>query len=78
MRLKVLTVLSLLFLTVAAFCPNGVSSADDDDLFMISNLSKIIRFQAVEIPPKTGTVQGVNCMSLRADEVTAITSDKVI
>ena len=51
---------------------------DDDDLFMISNLSKIIRFQAVEIPPKTGTVQGVNCMSLRADEVTAITSDKVI
>ncbi|UCE17094.1 MAG: M20/M25/M40 family metallo-hydrolase [Gemmatimonadota bacterium] len=36
MRTKVLTVLSLLFLTVVAFCPKGVDSADADDLFMIS------------------------------------------
>jgi DNA gyrase subunit A len=43
------------------------------DLFMISRLGKIIRFAAEDVPPKTGVVQGVNCMSLRADEVTAIT-----
>jgi len=45
---------------------------DSDDVFAISRLSKIIRFQAIEIPPKEGVVQGVNCMTLRADEVTAI------
>jgi DNA gyrase subunit A len=44
-----------------------------DDIFVISRLSKVIRFQAIEIPPKTGVVQGVNCMALRADEVTALT-----
>ena len=42
---------------------------DSDDVFAISGLSKLIRFQAIEIPPKTGVVQGVNCMSLRSDEV---------
>jgi DNA gyrase subunit A len=42
----------------------------NDDIFAISRLSKIIRFQANEIPPKEGVVQGVICMSLRADEVT--------
>ena len=36
-----------------------------DDIFVISRLSKLIRFQALEIPPKSGVVQGVNCMSLR-------------
>ena len=46
---------------------------DSDDVFAISRLSKVIRFQAIEIPPKAGVVQGVNCMSLRADEVTAFT-----
>lgn len=46
---------------------------DSDDVFAISRLSKLIRFQAIEIPPKEGVVQGVNCMSLRADEVTALT-----
>ena len=46
---------------------------ESDDIFAISRLSKIIRFQAIEIPPKTGVVQGVNCMSLRADEVTTLT-----
>lgn len=43
-----------------------------DDLFAISRLGKIIRFQAAEVPGTEGVVQGVNCMSLRADEVTAI------
>jgi DNA gyrase subunit A len=43
------------------------------DLFIITQLSKIIRFPAEEIPPKTGVVQGVNCMSLRADQVMAAT-----
>lgn len=42
------------------------------DLFIISRLSKIIRFRADEIPPKEGVVQGVNCMALRADETAAV------
>lgn len=42
------------------------------DLFAISRLGKIIRFQADEVPPKEGVVQGVNCMSLRADECVAL------
>ena len=46
---------------------------NSDDIFAISRLSKIIRFQANEIPPKEGVVQGVICMSLRADEVTTFT-----
>lgn len=43
-----------------------------DDLFMISELGKLIRFNAEEVPVKTGVVQGVNCMTLRNDEVTAV------
>lgn len=43
-----------------------------DDILLISRLGKIIRFQAEEVPPKEGVVQGVNCMALRADEVTAV------
>jgi len=43
----------------------------DQDIFIISQLSKIIRFPAVEIPPKSGVVEGVSCMSLRADKVSA-------
>lgn len=42
---------------------------ENNDIFMISQLGKIIRFTAAEIPAKTGLVQGVNCMNLRADEV---------
>ena len=42
-----------------------------DDLLVISRLSKIIRFQAEEVPPKTGVVQGVNCIALRSDEAVA-------
>lgn len=46
---------------------------DGDDLFIISKLGKIIRFPADDVPPKEGAVQGVNCMTLRNDEVTAVT-----
>lgn len=42
------------------------------DLFAISRLGKIIRFQASEVPAKEGVVQGVNCMNLRADECVAL------
>jgi len=42
-----------------------------DDLFVISRLSKIIRFQASEVSTTEGVVQGVNCIALRADEVVA-------
>ncbi|GAB4579585.1 MAG: hypothetical protein Fur0022_23230 [Anaerolineales bacterium] len=45
----------------------ALSVRDQDDIFIISRLSKIIRFQAVEIPAKEGAVQGVICMTLRAD-----------
>ncbi len=52
----------------------GAVTVDEaDDLFIISRLSKIIRFQAAEVPAKEGVVQGVNCMALRADETVAVT-----
>jgi DNA gyrase subunit A len=41
----------------------------NDDLFAITRLGKIIRFNADEVPETEGTVQGVICMSMRADEV---------
>jgi DNA gyrase subunit A len=46
---------------------------DNDDIFIISQLGKLIRFQASEVPAKTGVVQGVNCMALRNDEAVALT-----
>ncbi|HUM68725.1 MAG TPA: DNA gyrase C-terminal beta-propeller domain-containing protein [Chloroflexota bacterium] len=49
---------------------------DGDDLFIISQLGKIIRFPADDVPAKEGAVQGVNCMALRNDEVTAVTITK--
>ncbi|MFO7625457.1 MAG: DNA gyrase C-terminal beta-propeller domain-containing protein [Anaerolineales bacterium] len=45
---------------------------EKDDLFVISRLSKIIRFMAAEVPVKEGVVQGVACISLRADETVAL------
>ncbi len=53
------------------------TSANATDLFVISRNSKIIRFQVDEVPPKTGVVQGVNCISLRADEVAAVVAAKL-
>ena len=52
----------------------AIAVRETQDLFIISKLSKIIRFQIVEIPPKTGVVQGVHCISLRADEAVAVTT----
>jgi DNA gyrase/topoisomerase IV subunit A len=51
----------------------ATTATPDHDIFIISRNSKIIRFQAEEIPSKEGVVQGVNCMALRGDETTAAT-----
>ena len=48
---------------VAAF-----SILPQEDIFIISQLGKIIRFQASEVPQTEGVIQGVICMSLRSDE----------
>ncbi len=50
----------------------AASVAPGDDIFAISQLGKIIRFAADEVPEKEGVVQGVNCMTLRGDETTAL------
>jgi len=42
------------------------------DVFIITKLSKLIRFGVDEIPQKDGVVQGVVFMTLRADEPTAV------
>jgi DNA gyrase subunit A len=53
----------------------GIAAVSDAaDLFIISRLGKIIRFQAAEVPAKEGVVQGVNCMALRGDECVALVS----
>jgi len=49
----------------------------NDDIFIISRLGKIIRFSAEEVPMSEGVVQGVNCISLRSDEVMASTSSSL-
>lgn len=49
----------------------ALTVTDADDLFLISHLSKIIRFSTAEVPAKDAPVQGVNCMLLRADAVAA-------
>jgi DNA gyrase subunit A len=50
----------------------AVTVQEQDDIFIISRLGKVIRFQAAEIPAKEGVVQGVHCMNLRADETAAL------
>ena len=50
----------------------ALAVTDDDDVFTISRLSKLIRFPTTQVPPKDGVVQGVNCMALRADETVAL------
>lgn len=47
--------------------------APGQDALIISALGKIIRFAVDDIPAKEGVVQGVNCMSLRADRAVAAT-----
>lgn len=49
-----------------------VPVAGPADLFILSRLSKIIRFSTDEVPPKEGVVQGVNCMTLRADQTATV------
>ena len=44
----------------------------NDDLFIITCQGKIIRFKADEVPGTEGVIQGVNCISMRADEVKAV------
>ena len=44
----------------------------NDDLFIITCQGKIIRFKADEVPSTEGVIQGVNCISMRADEVAAV------
>ncbi|MDX1523368.1 MAG: hypothetical protein R3264_17215, partial [Anaerolineae bacterium] len=57
----------------------GALTVDEsDDLFIISRLSKIIRFPAGEVSTTEGVVQGVNCMALRADEARVVTAGGVI
>lgn len=50
----------------------AVAAGPDDELFILSRLGKLIRFAADEIPAKEGVVQGVACMTLRADEAVAV------
>jgi DNA gyrase subunit A len=45
---------------------------ENDDLFIITGQGKIIRFKADEVPGTEGVIQGVNCISMRADEVVAV------
>jgi DNA gyrase subunit A len=60
---------------IAMTASNLVGAAvveDSDDIFIISRWSKIIRFSAAEVPAKEGVVQGVNCISLRADQAATL------
>ena len=54
----------------------AVTVSDTEDVFLIAQSGKIIRFRTAEVPPKTGVVQGVNCMTLRGDAVTAVTKSQ--
>jgi len=57
----------------------GVATVDPTDhLFIISRLSKIIRFAASDVPSTLGIVKGVNCISLRGDEAVAVTAGRMI
>jgi DNA gyrase subunit A len=48
-----------------------------DHIFIISRLSKIIRFPATEVSTTEGVVQGVSCMALRSDETVVLTNSKI-
>jgi DNA gyrase subunit A len=50
----------------------------NQDIFIISKLGKLIRFPAEEIPAKEGVVQGVHCMTLRADVAAACTVSEFV
>jgi DNA gyrase/topoisomerase IV subunit A len=44
----------------------------EQDIFILTKASKVIRFSAFEVPPTDGVVQGVNCVALRQDEVVGL------
>ncbi len=52
----------------------GVSVSPNDDLFILTQLGKVIRCRADEVPSTDGVVQGVICINMRNDEVVAVTS----
>lgn len=55
----------------------AVAVTANSDVFTISRLGKIVRFDVSEVPFKEGVVQGVNCMALRADDCTAIAACEI-
>lgn len=55
----------------------ALTVAPQADLFVITRLSKIIRFAAEDVPPKTGVVQGVHCIALRGDEAVAAAISRI-
>jgi DNA gyrase subunit A len=50
----------------------ALNADDQQDIFIITQLSKIIRFRVDEVPSKEGVVQGVICISLRNDQPVAV------
>ncbi len=51
---------------------DAITVRNRDDLFIIADSGKMIRFKADEIPKKEGVVQGVNCMAVKGARVTAV------
>ncbi len=50
----------------------------EEDIFLASRLSKVIRFPVNEVPETDGVVQGVVCMQLRADDVLALSTNRAL
>jgi len=57
---------------------SAVSVEPTDDIFIITSLGKIIRFAVDDVPPTEGVIQGVNCINMRADEVSAAIKSSTI
>jgi len=51
-----------------------VTAEDEDEVFAISELAKMIRFPAGEVPERRNPVQGVAVMATRGDRVVAAAS----
>lgn len=56
----------------------SINVDEAEDIFIISQLGKIIRFHAGDVPEKDSVVQGVVCMSLRGDEPVAVAVSPVL
>jgi DNA gyrase subunit A len=50
----------------------AVTIDQQTNIFLLTRLGKIIRFNSEEIPATEGVVQGVNVMSLRGDDIVAV------